>query len=99
MISIQNITVHQLFDWAGGIVLVSSVVGSFLPPFEWFDKWPRFQAVYKIIKMTIAKWGSINLQSVVYPSMTVPAQAQTKIDVGVSPGVPVEELPPAETKP
>jgi hypothetical protein len=91
--SLGTITVHQLFDWFSGIVLVSSLLGTFLPPWEWFAPWPRFQAVYKILVMTITKWGAINLKSVVYPSMTVPAQAQAKMDANVSPGVPVEEVP------
>jgi hypothetical protein len=82
MASLSNITLHQLFDWAGAIVLVSSVLNSFLPPYEWFDGWPRFQAVYKVLVMTIAKWGAINLKSVVYPSVTVPAQVQTMVDTG-----------------
>jgi hypothetical protein len=94
---IQNITLHQIFDWAGAVVLVSSLLGTFLPPYEWFDRWPNFQAVYKIIKMIIAKWGAISLQSLVYPSMTVPQQAQTKMDAGVSPGIPVKEVPKGET--
>jgi hypothetical protein len=92
--SLGNISLHTVFDWAGAIVLISSLLGSFLPPYEWFDQWPRFQAVYKILVMTVTKWGSINLKSVIYPSMTVPQQAQTKIDAGVSSGVPVQEVPP-----
>ena len=95
MSALGGITLHQLFDWAGAIVLVSSLLGTFLPPYEWFADWPRFQAVYKIFVMTITKWGAINLKSVVYPSMTVPQQAQTKIDAGISSGVPVQEVPPA----
>jgi len=89
---LQNITLHQLFDWAGAIVLFCSVLGSFLPPYEWFSQWPRFQAVYKILVMTVTKWGSLNLKSVVYPSMTVPQQAQTKMDANVSPGIPVQDV-------
>jgi hypothetical protein len=46
MVSMGSITLHQLFDWAGAIVLISSLLGTFLPPYEWFDQWPHFQAVY-----------------------------------------------------
>jgi hypothetical protein len=99
MSTLQNLTLHQIFDWAGAIVLLSSLLGTFLPPYEWFDKWPRFQGVYKILVMTITKWGSLNLKSVVYPAMTVTQQAQTKIDANVSPGVPVQEVPALPPKP
>lgn len=95
MSSIGAVTLHQIYDWVGAIVLISSLLNSFLPPYEWFAQWPRFQALYKVLVMTIAKWGAINLKSVIYPSMTVPAQAQTKMDANVSPGVPIEEVPKA----
>jgi hypothetical protein len=75
-----NITLHTVFDWAGAIVLVSSLLSTFLPPYEWFADWPKFQAVYKVFKMTIAKWGAISLQSVVYPQMTMPRQIAAKTD-------------------
>jgi len=65
----MNITLHQIFDWAGAIVLVSSLLNSFLPPYEWFAKWPNFQAVYKIITMTLARWGALNVKSSIYPSI------------------------------
>ncbi len=65
----MNITLHQIFDWAGGIVIVSSLLNSFLPPYEWFAQWPRFQAAYKIITLTVARWGAINIKSAIYPSI------------------------------
>jgi hypothetical protein len=77
VMGLGNLTLHQLFDWAGAIVLVSSILGSFLPPYEWFDNWPKFQAVYKVFVMTVTKWGAINLKSVVYPSVNVQSQAQS----------------------
>jgi len=67
-----NLTLHELFDIAGAIVIVCSVLNSFLPPFEWFAKWPNFQAVYRIITMTIARWGAINIKSTIYPSIASP---------------------------
>lgn len=79
MIDTSTITLHQVFDWAGAVVLVSSLVYSFLPPWEWFDKWPRFQAVYKILTMTIAKWGSLNLKPVLYPQIAVSNQVDKAI--------------------
>ena len=97
--SLGNITLHTVFDWAGAVVLVSSLLGTFLPPWEWFAQWPRFQSGYKIFVLTVAKWGAINLKSVVYPSMTVPQQAQTKIDAGVEPGIPVKDIPQEPPKP
>lgn len=69
MTSLGNLTLHQLFDWGSGVVLVSSLLNSFLPPYEWFARWPSFQAVYKIIVMTIGRWGAINLKSVLYPEI------------------------------
>ena len=68
------ITLHMLFDWAGAIVLISSVLNAFLPPYEWFDKYPRFQAAYKIFTMTIVRWSAINLKSVVYQQVAVSSQ-------------------------
>jgi hypothetical protein len=82
---LQSITLHQIFDWAGAVVLVSSLLGTFLPPYDWFDKWPRFQAVYKIFVMTITKWGSLNLKSVVYPAMTMPRQIAANTDEVTTP--------------
>jgi hypothetical protein len=67
--TIPNITLHNLFDWVGAIVLVSSVLNALLPPYEWFAPWPRFQAGYKILSMTIARWGALNVKSLVYPSI------------------------------
>ena len=69
--TIPNITLHNILDVVGSIVLVSSILGSFLPPYEWFAPWPRFQLVYKILTMTVAKWGAINVKSMVYPSISV----------------------------
>jgi hypothetical protein len=93
MMGLGNLTLHQVFDWAGAIVLVSSLLGTFLPPYEWFDNYPKFQGVYKIFVMTITKWGAINLKSVVYPSVTVPAQVQTIVDSGRTPlPTPPEQL-------
>ena len=68
----RSLALHKLFDVLGAVVLLSSLAGSFLPPFEWFAQWPRFQAVYKILTMTIARWGALNIKSVVYPSIKQP---------------------------
>lgn len=65
----MNITLHQVFDVAGAVVIISSLLTAFLPPYEWFTPWPRFQAVYKIVTMTIARVGAINVKSLVYPSL------------------------------
>lgn len=77
MNAIGHLTLHQLYDIFTGVVFVSSLLSSFLPPFEWFDKWPGFQAVYKVLKMTVAKWAALNIASVVYPqiSQTPPPEA------------------------
>lgn len=77
MFNPANLTLHQMFDIGSAIVLVSSLANSFLPPYEWFAQWPRFQSVYKILTMTIARWGAINLKSTIYPSVSVDSQAKT----------------------
>lgn len=82
MTEMSAITLHQLFDWAGAVVLVCSLLGTFLPPYEWFDKWPSFQAVYKVLTMTIARWGAINLKSVVYQQTSVDSQVAKATQTG-----------------
>lgn len=73
----MNITLHQLFDWAGAIVIISSLLNAFLPPYEWFDKWPRFQIGYKIFTMIIVRWSAINLKSIVYQQISVQSQSKS----------------------
>lgn len=72
-------TAHDIYDYATGFVFVSSIVYSFLPPYEWFDKWPKFQAIYKIATMTIARWGAINLRSKLYPEISIDKQIDKAI--------------------
>ena len=77
MATIGNISLHTLFDWVSAIVLGSSILGSFLPPYEWFDRWPNFQAVYRIVTMTIARWGALNVKSLIYPAIASTANVNT----------------------
>lgn len=72
-------TAHQAYDYATGFVFVSSLVYSFLPPYEWFESWPRFQAIYKVFTMTVARWGAVNLRSKVYPEIAVEKQVDKAI--------------------
>lgn len=60
---------HKLFDIAGGVVMGCSLLYSFLPPYETFDGYPRFQKFYKVFTQIIARWGGLNLKSVVYPQI------------------------------
>jgi hypothetical protein len=76
----MSFTAHQIYDTITGIVFVSSLVYSLLPPWEWFDKWPNFQAIYKIIVMTIARWGSANLRKNLYPQTAI----ENQIDKAIS---------------
>lgn len=66
---LSNLTLHQVYDYISGFVLASSLLGLFLPPYEWFAPWPKFQAVYKVLTMTVIRWGAINVKSVLYPSI------------------------------
>lgn len=75
----MTMTTHDIFDYAAGLVLVSSILSNLLPPWEWFDKWPRFQAIYKIIVMMIARWGAANLRAKVYPEISVEKQIDKTI--------------------
>ena len=72
MVAIGDVTLHTVFDYVSGFVLVSSLLGSFLPPYEWFSQWPKFQSVYKILTMTVARWAALNVKSLVYPSIQQP---------------------------
>lgn len=76
-IHMGNITLHQVFDFVSGFVLVSSILGSFLPPYEWFQPWPKFQMVYRVVTMTIARWGAINVKSLIYPTIASTGNVKT----------------------
>ena len=62
---------HHIFDVVAGVVLVCSLVGSVLPPYEVFAFAPRFQVVYRIIVVFISTIGALNLRNLLiklYPS-------------------------------
>lgn len=69
MTQLGSITLVQVFHWLSAFVLVCSVLGSLLPPYEYFAQWPKFQSVYRVLTMIIARWGAINVKSLIYPSI------------------------------
>ena len=62
---------HHYFDIIAAVVLVCSIVGSVLPPYEVFAFAPRFQVVYRILVVFISTVGALNFRSLImklYPS-------------------------------
>ena len=62
---------HHVFDILAGIVLICSIVGSVLPPYEVFSFAPRFQVVYRIFVVFISTIGALNFRNLMiklYPS-------------------------------
>lgn len=62
---------HHLFDIVAGVVLVCSLVGSILPPFEVFSFSPRFQNIYRILVIFVSTIGALNFRNLLikmYPS-------------------------------
>ncbi len=62
---------HHYFDIIAGIVLICSLVGSVLPPYEVFAFAPRFQVVYRILVVFISTIGALNFRNMMiklYPS-------------------------------
>jgi len=62
---------HHYFDIIAAVVLVCSVIGSVLPPYEVFAFAPRFQVVYRILVVFISTVGALNFRNMMiklYPS-------------------------------
>ena len=62
---------HHYFDIIAGVVLVCSLIGSVLPPYEVFSFAPRFQVIYRILVVFISTIGALNFRSLMikmYPS-------------------------------
>lgn len=65
--------VHIIFAVVSAIVTVASLLYSFLPTVESFDKYPRFQASYGFFMIFIVKWASLNLRSSLKPGIAATA--------------------------
>ena len=62
---------HYYFDIIAAVVLVCSIVGSVLPPYEIFAFAPRFQVIYRILVVFISTIGALNFRGLMikmYPS-------------------------------
>ncbi len=79
-ISLQAITLAQVFSWISGYVLIMSLVNAFLPPWEWFADYPRFQSVYKLFVKIVAFWGAIDIKSKIYPQIGQQATASAAVN-------------------
>ena len=79
-ISLQNITLSQVFSWLSAYVLIMTLVNAFLPPWEWFADYPRFQSVYKLLVKIIAFWGAIDIKSKIYPQIGQQATAAAAVN-------------------
>lgn len=61
---------HRVFDAAGAVMMISALLLAFLPPYEAFGKWPRFQSYYELSLIFISRFGHANIRSVVYPTIS-----------------------------
>lgn len=77
------ITTHNVWDIGAGVVVGSSLLNSFLPPYEDFADYPRFQKAYKFATIFIVRFASVNLKSVVYPRIQATAQDALKPKGGI----------------
>lgn len=53
----------QLFDYAARWVFICSVLSLILPPVEFFEEFPRFQAYYRLFGKFLKYWGNLNFRS------------------------------------
>ncbi len=83
---------HHYFDIIAGVVLVCSLIGSILPPYEVFSFAPRFQVVYRILVVFVGTVGALNLRSItmkLYPSyQKVVTNGKTTSDTPAPPAPP-----------
>lgn len=67
------ITQHQLMDAATETVFVCSLLHSFLPPWDGFADFPRFQKYYKL-GVYIIGYLALSARSTVYQSVSMKNQ-------------------------
>ena len=89
MTALGNITLVTVFHYLTAFVTVNSILGTILPPYEWFAAFPRFQSGYRIFTMIIGRWGSLNFKSILYPSIASTANVNT---VGTGGGDPTPAI-------
>lgn len=65
---------HQLYDYGSAIVIVCTGLYNFLPPWDQFADWPRFQSFYKFLMLFI-KGGSGNFRSTLHKDIQATSNA------------------------
>jgi hypothetical protein len=69
-------TVHQLLDYITWTVTGGSILYSFLPPWDAFADYPRFQKAYKFFMIFAVKIASANLRDKIYPQIQATSNQQ-----------------------
>lgn len=59
MMTLGNLTLHNIADITTWSVAGSSVLLRLMPPPEKFNDWPRFQGWYKLL-YTFVQWIALN---------------------------------------
>jgi hypothetical protein len=65
---------HKYFDYIAGFVLFCNIINLFLPPWERFTEWPKFQSIYKLLCVFIGYWCSVHFKSKLWPEISVQNQ-------------------------
>lgn len=60
---------HKAFDVVSAICFIASLLYSFLPTWESFNDYPRFQGYYKFAMIFIVKFASFNFRSQTKPEI------------------------------
>lgn len=61
---------HWLYDYGAGAIVISSVLHTFLPPWEILNDFPTAQKYYKVLVYSIGYIAG-NARSTVYKSISV----------------------------
>lgn len=72
------ITQHQLIEVGAEIVVVSSLLHSFLPPWDFLNEFPRAQKYYKLFVYVIG-YVALNGRSTVYRSISANGTGQSSV--------------------
>lgn len=67
---------HKVFDVVSATCVICSLLHSFLPPWDGYQDFPRFQKYYKAFIYTVG-YIAVNARSAVYPSLST--QNGTKV--------------------
>ena len=64
---------HEVYDYVGAVVMGSSLLYSFLPNWDQFNDYPKFQSAYKFLMIFIVKFASFNFRSQLKPEIQATA--------------------------